>query len=197
MSDDAQRSLVHELRMRDRQAWARAYDRHANDVFTFIAHLLHGDTSTGEEIHQETWLAALGSIDAFDSKRGELRAWIFGIARRRVALHFRRRHRAGREVVDDGVIAETIDDASILPDDVVGAIERSDAVRAALAELGAEARGALLGKYVHGQSVNELAQQLGRSPKAVESLLSRARERMRLLLRWYFDNERLTKDVRP
>jgi len=78
---------------------------------------------------------------------------------------------------------------------VIGAIERGDAVRAALAELGAETRGVLLGKYVDGRSVSQLADEFGRSPKAIESLLSRARARMRRLLAWYFDNENATKDV--
>jgi len=62
MADDADRSLVHELQMRKRQAWARTYDSHASDVFNFIAHLLHGDRAAAEEIHQNTWLAALAGI---------------------------------------------------------------------------------------------------------------------------------------
>ena len=39
----------------------------------------------------------------------------------------------------------------------MGAVERGDAVRAALAELGADAASVLVGKYVDGHSVNELA----------------------------------------
>jgi RNA polymerase sigma-70 factor (ECF subfamily) len=97
----------------------------------------------------------------------------------------------------DGEAGALVDDDALLPPDVIGAIERADAVRAALAELGAENRGVLLGKYVDGRSVDQLAQQFGRSPKAIESLLSRARGRMRQLLAWYFDTENATKDVSP
>lgn len=95
----------------------------------------------------------------------------------------------------DGEAGALVDDGALLPLDVIGAIERGDAVRAALAELGAETRGVLLGKYVDGRSVSQLADEFGRSPKAIESLLSRARARMRRLLAWYFDNENATKDV--
>jgi RNA polymerase sigma-70 factor, ECF subfamily len=198
MADDTDCSLVHALQQRERAAWARVYDRQANDVFTFIAHLLHGEKTTAQEIHQDTWVAALAGIDAFDRTRGELRAWIFGIARRHVALHFRRLGQARvEEVGDEMLAANAIDDASILPIDVIGSIERGDAVRAALAELGAETRSVLLGKYVSGYSVNELARQFGRSPKAIESLLSRGRARMRSLLGWYFDSEKTMKDVKP
>ncbi len=197
MPEPADRSLVLELRNRDRTAWGRAYDEHAHDVFAFVAHLLHGDRAMAEEIHQEVWLAALAGIDGFDVERGELRAWIFGIARRRVALHFRRRAGVRDETGDGGEIATALDDGSILPDELLGAVERNDAVRAALAELGADARGALVAKYVDGQSVQQVALRLGRTPKAVESLLSRARQRMRSLLRWYFENEHVAKDIEP
>ena len=197
MADDADRSLVHYLQLRQRAAWAHAYDSHASDVFNFIAHLLPGDRAAAEEIHQETWLAALAGIDAFDVGRGELRGWIFGIARRQVALHFRRLGQNRLEALGGDDAAAWIDDDSLLPRDVIGAIERADAVRAALAELGAEARGVLLAKYIDRRSVNQLAQQFGRSPKAIESLLSRARVRMRQLLAWYFDTESATKDVHP
>ncbi|HEY1785370.1 MAG TPA: sigma-70 family RNA polymerase sigma factor [Pirellulales bacterium] len=197
MADDADRSLMHDLQKRKRQAWARAYDSHASDVFSFIAHLLPGDRVAAEEIHQETWLAALSGIDGFDVTRGELRAWIFGIARRQVALHFRRLGQTRPEAFAGDTAAALADHGALLPPDVIGAIERGDAVRAALAVLGTETRGILLGKYVDGRSVDQLAQQFGRSPKAIESLLSRARGRMRQLLAWYFDTENASKDVRP
>jgi DNA-directed RNA polymerase specialized sigma24 family protein len=40
-------------------------------------------------------------------------------------------------------------------------------------------------KYVEELSVAQIAARTGKSPKAVESLLSRAREQFRALLRWY------------
>ncbi|HEX4145596.1 MAG TPA: RNA polymerase sigma factor [Pirellulales bacterium] len=195
MADDADRSLVHELKMRQRAAWARTYDSHAGDVFNFIAHLLRGDRAAAEEIHQNTWLAALAGIDGLDVERGELRTWIFGIARRQVALHFRRLGQSRLEAIGDDAAVSLPDDNALLPLDVIGTIERGDAVRAALAELEADARGVLLGKYVDGLSVNQLADEFCRSPKAIESLLSRARTRMRQLLAWYFDTENATKDL--
>ena len=196
MADDAELRLALELKGRDAGAWARTYDCHANDVFAFIAHLLHRDKAVAEEIHQDTWLAALAGIDAFEVGRGALRAWIFGIARRQVALHYRRRSGVSLGDVDGPMaIAIATEERAILPADVLERVERGDAVRAALAELSSDARSVLLGKYVEGQSVDDLAARLGRSPKAIESLLSRARAQMRALLHWYFDNEKNARKV--
>ena len=75
---------------------------------------------------------------------------------------------------------------ALLPDDVIEEVERADAVRAALAELDESARDVLVNKYVDSMSVAEIADRVGKSPKAVESMLTRARSRLRSLLRSYF-----------
>jgi len=163
---------------------------------TFTVHLLGGDRRTAEEIHQETWLAALSGIADFDEGRGEFRGWLFGIARRRVALEYRRRGRLMPASGEDALLDDLeAGGAAILPAELVGAIERGHVVRAALAELGSDSRAALVGKYLDGRGVDEIARHLGRTPKAVESLLSRARERMRVLLRPYFEDSNAPKNI--
>ena len=44
-------------------------------------------------------------------------------------------------------------------------------------------------------SVAQIAARTGKSPKAVESLLSRAREQFRRLLRWYFSDTKCRNDA--
>jgi RNA polymerase sigma factor (sigma-70 family) len=58
-------------------------------------------------------------------------------------------------------------------------------IRAALLCLSPEHRDALLQKYIDGWSVAAIAERTGRTAKAVESLLTRARERLKELLRHY------------
>ena len=176
------------LKKHDPSSWAHAYDCHQRDIYAFIAHLANGDRTLAEELHQQTWLSALSKIHLFDPIRGELRQWLFGIARREVALHYRRQNEkmgSSSEVID----SKSEDEASegdILPEDVVERMERAAVVRAALAELGTDARCVLLQKYVEDLSVRAIADRIGKSEKAVESLLTRSRVRLRALLRWYF-----------
>ncbi len=78
------------LARRDRAAWGALYDAHLNEIYAFVSHLLESDGKACEDLNQEIWLQAISSIKGFDPARGELRDWLFGIARLQVAQHFRR-----------------------------------------------------------------------------------------------------------
>ena len=64
-------------------------------------------------------------------------------------------------------------------------VERNSVVRAAILLLPEDRREVLLCKYVEGLSVCNIANRMGKTAKAIESLLSRSREQLRELLREY------------
>ena len=187
---------VSALRRLDQQAWAETYDRYVTATYAFIAHLVAGDRVLAEELHQEAWMTAMSAIDQFAPEQGEFRAWLFGIARRRVAMHFRRSDVRATSRILEATDGELSDDDQLLPADIMESVERADAVRAALTELDEPARDVLVNKYVDSLSVAEIADRIGKSPKAVESMLTRARSRLRTLLRSYLPPSlRLAKET--
>jgi RNA polymerase sigma-70 factor (ECF subfamily) len=184
MNDE--RRLLRALARRDRIAWATIYDRHVRDVFGFVFHLVGGDRSLAEDIHQEVWLAALEGIDRYDRQAGRFRDWLMGIARHRVSRHFRGASSTGAgSIFDWGVVLGT---SGLPPPEQLESIERVEVIRAAMLRLNPDHRDVLLKKYVEDASVLEIARGCGRSPKAIESLLTRAREQLRELLRPYFSH---------
>ena len=187
MAADEQSSLITVLKGRDRSAWSAAVDRHLHEVYGFVFHLVGGDRTVTEDLNQETWLEALDGIDQCDATRGSFRNWLFGIARKRVALYYRRRALAGNAKSFSGQFEESAElgDISVLPEDVLEQVEQRAVVRAAVLVLPDDRRNVLLWKYVEGLSVEAIAIRMGRTAKAVESLLSRTREQMRVLLRGY------------
>src|SRR3990172_3850867 len=200
MATDDQSSLITVLKQRDRSTWSAAVDRHLHEVYGFVFDLVGGDRAVAEDLNQETWLEALNGIDQCDATRGSFRNWLFGIARKRVALHYRRRALAGNptSLSDQFGEAAELGEVSVLPKDVLEQVELRAVVRAAVLVLPDDRRKALIWKYVEGLSVETIAIRLGRTAKAVESLLSRAREQMRGLLGGYMlpcgDGRRLSKE---
>ncbi len=185
MAADDNSNLITALKGRDRSAWSAAVDHHLHEVYGFVFHLVGGDQAVAEDLNQETWLEALDGIDRCDAARGSFRNWLFGIARRRVALYFRRRMLAGNPTPLCDQLEEftELGDISVLPEDVLQQVEQRSVVRAAILVLPDDRREVLIWKYVEGLSVETIAIRMGKTAKAVESLLSRAREQMRALLR--------------
>jgi RNA polymerase sigma-70 factor, ECF subfamily len=187
VADDNQFCLIKALKQGDRWAWNAAVDRHLGEVYGFVYHLAGGDRVVAEDLNQETWLEAIDAIGQCDAARGSFRNWLFGIARRRVALYYRRRGLAGNLTPFDDRFEEAgeLGDSLLLPEDALEQVEQALVVRAAMLVLPDDRRTALVWKYVEGLSVETIAGRMERTAKAVESLLTRAREQLRTLLRGY------------
>ena len=188
--------IVRAMARRDRCAWDAMYERHFGDVFGLVYHLVGGDRHVAEDVNQEVWLLAIERFERFDPGRGPFRDWLLGIARHRALRHHRRA--AGQAV--EGRPDSLAD--CLAPPELLERMERADVVRAALICLQDGSRGVLLAKYAEGLSVAEIAVRIGRSAKAVESLLSRARGQLRALLLPYFSpptggQRREPTDARP
>jgi RNA polymerase sigma-70 factor, ECF subfamily len=181
---DDERCLPPGLARRERAAWSAVYDHHARDTFGVIYHLVGGNRHLAEELHQEVWLAALEGFDQFDASRGRFRDWLLGIARHRVSRHYRAAVLRSTEPAEKLTIK--MNDAVQSPVDQLEGVERAGVVRAALIQLNRNKRDVLMKKYIDGLSVIDIAERTGRSVKSVESLLTRARERLRELVRPYF-----------
>lgn len=190
------KKLHESLQNRDASAWDEFYEQNVHEMYGFVFRLVRGDPQIAADVLQDTWLDAIRHIEQFDPERGELRSWLYGVARRRVALHWRQRlARSGTvAAVSEETSFESLDGAVVL-DDVVEHLEQAAVVQASLLALPPERRQVLIDKYVDELSVAQIAARTGKSPKAVESLLTRAREQFRTLLRWYFSDTECRNDA--
>jgi RNA polymerase sigma-70 factor (ECF subfamily) len=196
MTTKPMKRLPESLQKRDAAAWDEVYEEHVHELYGFVFRLVRGDSQTAADVFQDTWLDAISHIGQFDPKRGELHSWLFGIARRRVALHWRQRlARGDTAAAARAEIPVEVLDGAVVPDDVIEHLEQAAVVQASLLALAPERRRVLVDKYVEELTVNQIAARTGKSPKAVESLLSRAREQFRALLRWYFSDTKCRNDL--
>lgn len=166
----------------DEEALRIFFDRYADPLFAFIFHHLDSTKQEAEEVWQTTLMAAISSIPAY-RRESQLFTWLCAIARHKIADH-RRRSGNHADVFSDlpaHRLADTLASTPI-PDEIL--TQRATRVRVitALAALPGDYRFALLERYVHERSVTEISNLLGRSYKATESLLSRARTALRTAL---------------
>ncbi|MEM9036731.1 MAG: sigma-70 family RNA polymerase sigma factor [Actinomycetota bacterium] len=140
------------------------YDRALPVVYGFLVVRTGGDRALAEDLTGETFAAAAA---AFRDGRADqvTEAWLRTVAKRRLIDHWRHETVARRRVV------ELADRRIVEPPDVA----EQHAVVDALGQLSEDQRRALVLRHMDGHSVSEVAELLGRTIKATESLLSRAR----------------------
>jgi RNA polymerase sigma-70 factor (ECF subfamily) len=186
--------LARGLQAGSAEAWHELYDAFAEAVWRCVARRVGPHAAEVADIVQETFLAAARSARTFDPARGSLWSWLCGIARRQAALHFRRKQtrpvargdgavgNALRGVPDsaaNGTILDWLDGRAAEPADLLAAAETAAAVRQVLAELPLDYEMLLVGKYMDGLSLEELAEDDDSTAVAVSSKLARARRAFR------------------
>lgn len=168
------------LRIGDHNAWDALYSSTGRRTYRVLYYLTNAKQAALEEMNQDVWLSAIQSIDRFDATRGTAADWVLGIARHK-GLTFLRRHYARRLVCVGG--SGDLPESIVCEDDQLLVSERAALVRASLESLPENWQYVLRQKYQAGLSVREIAESMGATPKAIESTLSRARQRLRELLR--------------
>ncbi len=187
MNKDAEQEIAEGLQQGDRQAWLELYEAYAECVWNNVARLMGFDCPAVADVVQETFLAAARSAVNFDPERGSLRIWLYGIARRQIALYYRKHDpkiilaRIKKWWASlDGEKIDWINAKEDAPPEVLEARQLAALVRFALIKLPAEHQALLLAKYVDGQTVNKIAVDFDCSPVALTSKLARARKMFRV-----------------
>jgi len=159
----------------DEQAWQVLYDGAYEMLYRYVHWRCGGATALVEETVQETWLTAVRRIRHFDPGQANFQTWIRGIAANILRNQFRRRRKLPLNLVETDI--EAVMTAS--PAAALESREQAELVAAALAALPQHYEEVLRAKYVDAQPVAEIAQFLNQTPKAIESLLTRARAAFR------------------
>ena len=174
--------LVQRLRRPEADAHAELCDRFGTSLHGFAAQRLGGDEELAEDVMVQTLVDVVRNIRRFDPARGTLGAWVFGIARRKIQGERRRLLRAKSIPRSAQTPLDKMRGVSSGEDLSVGVAARLDAERtvAAIGQVLSEAEMEVLILHcVDGFSVGAAAKIVGRSAKAVDSLLHRARRKAR------------------
>jgi RNA polymerase sigma-70 factor, ECF subfamily len=155
----------------DERAWRTLYDESFAGLYAYVLWRCGGLRDRADEAVQETWLTAVRRVSRFDPDAGSFAGWLRGIAANVLRNQFRReRVRGSTEPLRD-----LADDSGSLRDPA----RQAERIAAALSALPDRYEAVLRAKYLEGRSVADIALEVGETSKAIESLLSRARQAFR------------------
>lgn len=172
-SDEA---LVAAVRNGDRQAFSALVSRHGLRFRGVATRVLH-DISLAEEVVQDAFIKLWTKTDAFDPERARFTTWFHRVVVNR-ALDMKRRK--SPEALPEGY---DIADAAPLADVSLEQNAQAAQLMKAIEELPDRQKTALTLSYLDGYSNNEAADIMALNIKAFESLLVRARTKMRDILK--------------
>ena len=156
-------------RPRTERQFERLYRRHVKDVYHYSLAVLR-NPDDAEDVTQTTFMNAYRAF-----QRGERpdapKNWLIAIAHNVCRLRFRQSTRR----VDEVAYEEGTAEALVADDDAPSAED----IRRALSQLAFNQRSALVMRELEGRSYAEIAEILGLSVSAVETLLFRARRALR------------------
>ncbi len=203
--------IVAALRRREESAFAALVDRH-HATLVRLAAMFVGDPATAEEVAQDTWLALLNGIDAFE-ERSSLRTWLTRVVVNRAKT---RGARDRRMVAFSDLVARecALGDPAVPVDRFHGdgaaapghwrvppgawgadpgtellAAETRQLVGEALAALPPAQREVMTLRDVEGWSADEVCNVLGISETNQRVLLHRARSKVRARLEAHFNDD--------
>jgi RNA polymerase sigma-70 factor (ECF subfamily) len=170
-----ERGLRSAVLVGDEQAWRAWYEESFPGLDAFVRWRCAGRRDWADDIVQETWLVAVRRIRSFDPERGSFADWLRGIAVNVLRNQLRKRRPTPSL---NGVPTEIVSLSSPSMNEGHGR-DRSEQIAVALSRLPERYEAALRAKYLDQQSVAQMAEAWQETPKAIESLLGRAREAFR------------------
>jgi RNA polymerase sigma-70 factor, ECF subfamily len=180
-------AMVRDARAGDTHALGRLYDTYRDRVARFATGRL-GDAEKAEDVTSETFEAVCRNLGSYQAGT-DFEAWLFTIAHRRVADHFRRRSRRREVELDETVLLTDRGGRAALPgplpptvggpEEAVLAAEQRSEVADAFRRLRADQQEVLALRVLGGLSAVQVGEVLGKSEGAVRVAQHRALRSLR------------------
>jgi RNA polymerase sigma-70 factor, ECF subfamily len=151
------------------RSFERLYQRHAKHVYRYAYGMLR-NAADAEDVTQTTFMNAFRALERGEDPRSPLN-WLISIAHNVCLQRFRASSRRPQEVELDYDVADTLVDEDVGPG--------GEDIRRALGHLAFNQRAAIVLREIEGRSYAEIAEVLGVSMSAVETLIFRARRALR------------------
>lgn len=176
----AEEGLVRRLRAGEESAFGELWQRFGAGIHGYAASCL-GDEDLADDVTAQCMAAVVKCVGRFDPRRAGLSTWVYGITRRVIQGEVRRQRRRKSVPASAQVPLEAEADLVVGDDatEIASRIEAKRQVQALASSLSVAEMEVLVLHFVDEFSVREIAKIVGRSWRAVDSLLYRGEEKAR------------------
>ncbi|WP_104525833.1 sigma-70 family RNA polymerase sigma factor [Blastococcus atacamensis] len=171
-------ALVRQAQQGDAEAFGRLYDHYVTLVYRYAYHRV-GDRATAEDVTSETFVRALRRIDSLSFQGRDVGAWLVTIARNIIRDQVKSSRFRLEVSTADMRDADRVTDG---PEDAVLQYFTNQQLLACVQQLGSEQQECIVLRFLHGLSVSETAEIMGKKDGAIKALQHRAVRRLAGLL---------------
>jgi RNA polymerase sigma-70 factor (TIGR02952 family) len=167
-------ALVRRAQGGDAEAFGELYDHYVTLVHRYAYHRV-GDRATAEDVTSETFVRALRRIDSLSFQGRDVGAWLVTIARNIIRDQVKSSRYRLEVTTADMRDADRVTDG---PEDAVVQLLTNQQLLACVKQLGSEQQECIVLRFLHGLSVSETAQIMGKKDGAIKALQHRAVRRL-------------------
>ena len=190
--------LLRQMMDGDEDAFTQLYRRRQASVYRFALQM-SGSRTIAEDVTQEVFIVLIRDAARYDSNRGSLSAYLYGIARNHV-LRKLEQERPFVQLPDRSDVEETVPEKMIAEGNPLGELTRNESIqelRDLILSMPPRYREVVVLCDLHEMSYVEAATVIGCAVGTVRSRLHRARALLIEKLRAARDRSTTTEEVKP
>lgn len=173
-NEETDESLVARIQRGDHEAFAHLVRRHSG-LFYSAAYRMCGNADEAEDIVQDSFVKFWQKPQGFDASKGvKFTTWFYRVVSNMAIDHMRR-----KKPQADPKVLEFMPDGANMADEAMVADHQAQALEQAIQALPERQKMALNLCFYEGLSNKEAAEVLGVGVKALESLLMRAKQKLK------------------
>ena len=161
-------TLLARARRLDEDALAEIHDTYYTAIYRYVAMKI-GDRVLAEDLTSDVFMRLLSALRDQTAPQKTLRGWLYAVASRVVADHFRKRYR--REEV---ALPETLESSAPSPFTATAETLEWERLHKAITELTADQQDVIALRFGYGMPIKEVADALDKSEGAIKQLQARA-----------------------
>jgi RNA polymerase sigma-70 factor (ECF subfamily) len=165
---DEQR-LLHRAQQGDADAFAQLYRANVQAIYRYIYHRVN-DVHLAEDLTGDVFTRALKSMATYRDQGKPFVAWLYRIAHARVVDYYRMSNRRPQE---SDVEAEPIPVNANMDEGILRR-QAARSLREAISSLTDEQQQVVILRFIEGQSIETVAEMMGKNANAIKALQHRA-----------------------